>query len=316
VLLAATLFRHLLGGHYADALALNGHARDATRLSGDQPAKLGAARQAPSTATGPAEQAADLLHQALRCSGSRRPRRARAALGSFPRRPGLGLRSAVHHYRQALALYQQAGDPSARRRAGQPRLRGERLGRYDTAVQHHEQALTLFREEGDRTATRALTNLGDIETLLGRHGPAVEHHRRRWTLPKAGDHSGEAWRSSARRRARVSTDPVRRRPPRPGAAFRGIGDRDGEPWALNGLGQAAQAAGRPAARSPTTPPHMRHRRYRRPRPAARAHAGIGDAYRALGIPMRAREHLEQALALYADLGARGRAGPHALATDS
>ena len=315
VLLAATLFRYLIGGHYADALALNGHARDAARLSGDQPGEAQALHGLGTVhlRLGRHEQAADLLHQALvlfRQIGDHVGQaRALGNLGTARARLGR-YRSAVHHYRQALALYQQAGD-----RVGEASVLDnlgsveERLGRYDTAVQHHEQALTLFREEGDRTGeAQALTNLGDIETLLGRHGPAVEHHRRALDLYRqAGDRSGEAW-------ALVGLGDVHARLDRSGEAadhhdralalFREIGDRDGEPWALNGLGEAAQAAGRPAdALAHHTAAHAAAVDTGARDQQARAHAGIGDAYRALGIPMRAREHLEQALALYADLGA-------------
>jgi len=35
---------------------------------------------------------------------------------------------------------------------------------------------------------------------------------------------------------------------------------------------------------------------------ARAHAGLGHAHRTLGDPARAREHFQQAVTLYAELG--------------
>jgi tetratricopeptide (TPR) repeat protein len=315
VLLAATLFRYLLGGYYADALTLNGHARDAARLSGDQPGEAEALHGLGTVhlRLGRHEQAADLLHQALalfRQIGDHVGQaRALGNLGTAQARLGR-YRSAGRHYRQALTLYQHAGD-----RVGEASVLDnlgsveERLGRYDSAADHHEQALTLFREEGDRTGeAQALTNLGDIETRLGRHGPAAEHHRRALDLYRqAGDRSGEAW-------ALIGLGDVYARLDRAGEAadhhdralalFREIGDRDGEPWALNGLGEAAQTAGRAAdalahhaaAHAAAVDTGARDQQ-------ARAHAGIGGAYHALGDPARAREHLEQAVALYTDLGA-------------
>jgi len=315
VLLAATLFRYLLGGHYADALALNGHARDAARLSGDQPGEAEALHGLGTVhlRLGRHEQAADLLQQALVLFGQIGDdvgqARALGNLGTAQARLGR-YGSAGGHYRQALALYQQAGD-----RVGEASVLDnlgsveERLGRYDTAARHHEQALTLFRKEGDRTGeAQALTNLGDIETRLGRHGPAAEHHRMALDLYRqAGDRSGEAW-------ALVGLGDVHARLDRSGEAadhhgralalFREIGDRDGEPWALNGLGEAAQAAGRPAdALAHHTAAHVAAVDTGARDQQARAHAGLGGAYRSLDDPARAREHLEQALALYADLGA-------------
>jgi DNA-binding SARP family transcriptional activator/tetratricopeptide (TPR) repeat protein len=315
VLLAATLFRYLLGGHYADALALNGHARDAARLSGDQPGEAQALHGLGTVhlRLGRHEQAADLLHQALvlfeQIGDSVGKARALGNLGTAQARLGR-YRSAVSDYRQALTLYQRVDD-----RVGEASVLDnlgsveERLGHYDTAAQYHEQALILFRKEGDRTGeAQALTNLGDIETRVGRYGSAAKHHRRALDLYRqAGDRSGEAW-------ALVGLGDVHALLDRPGEAadhhdralalFREIGDRDGEPWALNGLGEAAQAAGRPAdALAHHTAAHAAAVDTGARDQQARAHAGIGGAYRALGNPTHAREHLEQALALYADLGA-------------
>ncbi|MBV9444492.1 MAG: tetratricopeptide repeat protein [Streptosporangiaceae bacterium] len=73
--------------------------------------------------------------------------------------------------------------------------------------------------------------------------------------------------------------------------------------ALNGLGEAVQAMGQSAeamthhstALSLALDTDDREQQ-------ARAHAGLGRAFGALAQPRRAREHLQQAVALYADLG--------------
>jgi tetratricopeptide (TPR) repeat protein len=85
--------------------------------------------------------------------------------------------------------------------------------------------------------------------------------------------------------------------------FGEAGDRDGEAWALNGLGEAANAEQQPAnalarhraALTIATETGARAQQ-------ARAHAGLGTACRALGDVERAGHHLRQALSLYTSLG--------------
>ncbi len=315
VLLAATLFRYLVGGHYTDALTVHRHARDAARQAGD---RAGEAQALHGLGTvhlrlGRHEQAADQLQQALalfRQAGDRVGQaRALGNLGTAEQRLGR-YGSAVGHYRQALGLYRQAGD-----QVGEASVLDnlgsveERLGRYGPAAEHHQQALRLFRQAGDRTGeAQALTNLGDIETRLGRHGRAAEHHQQALTLYRqAGDRTGEAW-------ALTGLGEVHTRLGRPDQAaehhhralalFREIGDRDGEPWALNGLGEAAHAAGRPAdALTHHTAAHAAATGTGARDQQARAHTGLAAAHQALADPARTREHLQQALAIYTDLGA-------------
>jgi tetratricopeptide (TPR) repeat protein len=86
--------------------------------------------------------------------------------------------------------------------------------------------------------------------------------------------------------------------------FREIGDREGEAWALNGLGEAASTAGRPAdalghhtaALALATDLGVTIQQ-------ARAHAGLGRAHLALADPGQARHHYERALAIYTELEA-------------
>jgi tetratricopeptide (TPR) repeat protein len=86
------------------------------------------------------------------------------------------------------------------------------------------------------------------------------------------------------------------------ALFRELGERFSEAWALNGLGEAAGAAGRPAdALAHHTAACAIADEIGSAGLRARAHAGVGRAYHALGQRARARHHYERALALYTEL---------------
>jgi Flp pilus assembly protein TadD len=84
--------------------------------------------------------------------------------------------------------------------------------------------------------------------------------------------------------------------------FRELGDREGQTCALNGLGEAANTAGRPTdalthhttALSVATDIGVANQQ-------ARAHTGLGQAYDRLANPSQARHHHERALSLYIDL---------------
>jgi hypothetical protein len=85
--------------------------------------------------------------------------------------------------------------------------------------------------------------------------------------------------------------------------FRLAGERYGEATALNGLGEAASAAGHADealayhAAAQTAAADFGGRGE-----VARAHAGLAQAYRALADGTQADEHLRRALDLYAELG--------------
>jgi len=86
------------------------------------------------------------------------------------------------------------------------------------------------------------------------------------------------------------------------AFYRAAGDRDGEAWALNGLGEAVHGAGSGAealdhfagARAIATELGLRDQ-------VARAHAGLAHAHQAVGHPLLARRHLEEAINRYTEL---------------
>jgi hypothetical protein len=84
---------------------------------------------------------------------------------------------------------------------------------------------------------------------------------------------------------------------------RGIGDRHGEAWALNALGEVARTAG--AAADSVARHSLAHRiavEIGVIDEQARAQAGLGHAHHALGAGSRARGHFERAVLLYTDLG--------------
>jgi tetratricopeptide (TPR) repeat protein len=90
---------------------------------------------------------------------------------------------------------------------------------------------------------------------------------------------------------------------RQAASHRATGDRDGETWVLNGLGEAAHATGRfgeargyfDAAAAIAAEIGLRDQE-------ARAHAGLALAHQSLDQSEQARVHNEKALTWYADLG--------------
>jgi tetratricopeptide (TPR) repeat protein len=87
------------------------------------------------------------------------------------------------------------------------------------------------------------------------------------------------------------------------AEFRETGERSGQAWSINGLGEAAQLAADPLgalklhleALAIATTDGNRHQQ-------ARSHAFLGRAHRALDAGAVARTHYERAYDIYRDLG--------------
>jgi tetratricopeptide (TPR) repeat protein len=313
--LSTTLFRYLDSGHYADALAVHGHARHAARRTDDLTGQAHALTNlgAIQLRMGRHEPALDHLRQALalyRRTGERTGQaRALTNLGVAEERLGRH-EPALDHLQQALALYRQTGD-----RTGEARTLAnlgvvdELLGRHEPAIGHLQQALTLYRQTGDRTGeTDALINLGDVEGQLGRHRPAIDHLQEALTrCRQLGNRAGEAAALDS-----LGTLNTRHGHPADATGYhqqtlaiaREMGDRRGEACALNGLGEAANATGRPTdalthhTAANTVAADSSHRDQQ-----ARAHAGLGQAHLTLADPAAAREHFHHALTLYAELAA-------------
>jgi tetratricopeptide (TPR) repeat protein len=312
--LSTILFRYLIGGHFTDALAVNGHARHAADHTGDLTGHAHALTNLGATHLllgryGPAaehlEHALHLFRQAGDPVGQAR---ALDNLGNVEARLGR-FRTAAGHLEQALSLHLQAGY-----RAGEAHALINLgvvevwLGRYQTATGHLEQALPLSRQAGDRTGeANALANLGAVEGRLDRLGPAADHLQQALTLYRQlGNRTGEAWTLDS-----FGTLHTRLGQPAQAtehhqqalAVFREIGQRDGEAWALNGLGEAAHTAGRPAealthhTAALTIAADIEARDQQ-----ARAHTGLGHTHHTLANPARARQHYQHALTLYTDLG--------------
>lgn len=327
VRLSGLLFRYLVTGHHAEALALHGHARTAALRTGD---RRGQALALHGLGTGYLQMgryapAADMFERALalfRLTGDIVGQaRARGNLGVVAERLARH-QAAAAHFEAALELFRQIGDLVGEARAltclGDVE---ERLGRYGPANDHLEQGLALSRRVGDEAGEAdALNNLGVVEVRLGRYGPAGEHLDRALELfRRRNDRTGEAWvlnSLGALHTHQNRPDQAVEHHRRALAQFREIGERDGEGWALNGLGEAANTAGRPTealehhttAHAVTLDTGMLDQQ-------ARAHLGLAQAHHALDDRDRARVHYEQALALHAGLGIPGSDRIRALIAD-
>jgi len=312
--LAGALFRYLLGGHYQEALAVHGHARNDARAAGDPAgeavALLGSGtvhsrlcrhREATTDLT-------DALELFERVGDAVGQARALGNLGAVEQRSGRHPEAIAFHER-ARASFRRAGDLLGEARAvnnlGEIEVR---LGHYPAAAQWHREALALHERTGDQTGlAAALTNLGEIEEKLGNFAAAAEHQLRALDVFRGiGHRSGEAWAMDGIGVAYTGLGRPHDAPAYHESAldlFREIGERDGEASALNGLGEAARAAGRPAeAGAQHTAALTVATEADVPDQLARAHLGLGRSWSELGRPEPARSHLHRALDGYAALG--------------
>jgi DNA-binding SARP family transcriptional activator/tetratricopeptide (TPR) repeat protein len=252
--LAATIFRYLDVGHFADAAAMHGHARRAAARAGDRAAEAAALTMlgAAHAGLGRLRQATRALEQALamcRADGDRiGEARALGNLGMADYCRGSYRRSAMCH-REALAIYRAADD-----RAGQARelhalgLVALRQGRYEQAAGHLGRSLALFRAVGTSSGEAlVLGNLGELELRQGRYGLAADHLRRSLGL---GRKIGSRF-CQAQTLACLGVSELRqgRRQQAIGhlrqalELHRQAGNRSGQAEALNGLGEAFLAVG-------------------------------------------------------------------------
>jgi tetratricopeptide (TPR) repeat protein len=187
-------------GHYHDALALHGLARDAARAADDRAAE-GRAHSLTGTVQrrlGEYRAAVDDYTRALeihRGTGDR-PAEAEALHGLGLCHWRLGqYDDALALFTEALAIYREHGDRANEGRA----LHGLALvflplGRYDDAREHNERAIAVYREVGDRTSEgRSLNNLGIIYHRQARHERAQEHYEAALRIAReVGNRTGEA----------------------------------------------------------------------------------------------------------------------------
>ena len=314
--LAVTLFRYLdYGGYYPEAAIIQGHGLRSACHIGDADAEL-----ATLTALGLAylkqgrfQQAANYFQQTLtrgRDAGNRRHEAfALTNLGIASFLEG-SYRKAIGHLQQALALCRETGDPVGEAIAlHNLSLIDWRQGRYQQATRHCRRAVALCHQTRDRdTETHTLVSLGVVDLRLGRYQQGTDHLQRALALSRENGHrDGEA-------EALTTLGDVASRLGRHHEAIgchrkalallREIGDQNREAEALNSLGESLLAAGQSVdvctqhtfALGLATQVGNKYEQ-------ARAHYGLARGYQATGEPGRAHRHWQQALVLFAELGA-------------
>ncbi|MEU7901695.1 tetratricopeptide repeat protein [Actinoplanes sp. NPDC049118] len=313
--LSATLALYLdFGGHFADALTVHAHTRDAAGRCGDLAAEAHALANLGTSLDGlgrHAEAVEELRHALLnfRLIGHRAGEaRALNNLGYAYCRWGHH-EQAVRCTRQGLAIFLETGN-----RLGQADaldtlgIVHRQQGRYDEATDHSRKALALYRELRDPLGeAMQLERLGAIHARQGRPEQAIDHLRQALALDREiGNRLGEADALNElalvhRQQGRYdeATDHYQQSID----LFRRIGNRTGEGSALNGLAETLHAAGQPdrarelhtAVLALTAGTDTVHER-------ARAHAGIASVHHTAGDTEPARRHWHQALTLYTGLG--------------
>ena len=313
--LAATIFRYLdVGGHYAEAITMHGHARRASSQAGDRAAEAEALTNLgvvshEQGADGPAvsyfEQAIALLRETGDRAGQAR---ALGNLGGVELLQGRYGRAASR-FQQALGLRRETGDRVGQARALSNLGRVDLVqGRYRQAAAYLEQALALCHELGDRTGQAYILNyLGCACLRQGRHRQAADYFEQALALnQQTGNRPGEAYvltnlglldlRQDRHEQAMGHIQ-------RALAVFRELGSESGEAEALNGLGEVFLATGQ-ADRA-----RAQHRaalglaaRVGDKYEQARGQSGLARGYHAVGDVGRARHHWGHALDLYTSLG--------------
>jgi DNA-binding SARP family transcriptional activator/Tfp pilus assembly protein PilF len=273
--LATTLYRYLeTGGHYADAVTMHGHARQAACLLADRAAEATALTN----------------------------------LGIISWRQG-SYQQAVGYHQQAMAASVEIGDQRGKAVAlGNLGVVFERQGRYDEAVGCHQEALVLNRETGDRSGeARALGNLGSAATRRSSYEEAVSWYQQALAgFAEIGDRTGEA---SALPDLGLAYQELGRYEQAIGcyqralALVRESGDRIGEAEALNGVGSIMLATGQPdEARAQHAAALTLASQTGDTYEQARAHNGLGAALYATADITAARHHWLRAVDLYSELG--------------
>jgi tetratricopeptide (TPR) repeat protein len=313
--LAAILYRYLdTAGYFGDAIVLHTHARRAAQHTGDRDAEGHALANLGNVhgRLGDYRRAADYSEQALtvfREIGDRYGEsRALTNLGNVYGRLG-DYRQGAHYHRLSITVHREIGD-----RLGEARSLGhlgsdhERLGDYQQATDHHRRALALYREVDDRFGeARTLTNLGLVHERVGDYQQAVDHHERALALfREIGYRYAEAHALTNLGSVHLRTGRIRQAVDHHRqalAVFREIGDRGGEAEVLNSLGETLRAEGLPdQARIQHAAALALAEHIEDSYEQARAHDGLAHTHHAAGEAGPARDHWQQALARYTDLG--------------
>ncbi|MEU7004640.1 tetratricopeptide repeat protein [Nonomuraea sp. NPDC046570] len=305
---------------YEQALRHQQHALDISRRLGDRAAQSRALKNLGITCAelGRAEESNDHFEQALALARelNDRQRQSRVLtnlginherLGHYPR--------ALHCLLQALSCAREIGDPMGEGRAlNNLGFTYCRMGRYELGASHCQLALSIARRLGERTMeTIALQNLGVAYGMLGRHQEALDHHHRSLTLGRQADSQAnqagtlvELGNLHLRLNCHSQAQDCHRQ-------ALTLVDESGDPvtkiTALNGLGQAACSMD-----DPTEALDYHHQALAlaitisHPYGQACAHRGLGDALYITQHIDAATEAWQQALNIFAEIGAPERTG--------
>jgi DNA-binding SARP family transcriptional activator/Tfp pilus assembly protein PilF len=313
--IAAATWRYLdRGGHYADALTMHSTARAAALATGNRTAEADALINLGVTQWrhGAADRAIDSLTTGLTLSelsgDELNQARALANLGIVEAALGR-YENAASRLEQALPHFDRlghaVGKAGAHNNLAVIYIRQER---YDEATAHLQETLRHSLSTGDSIGeAHARTNLGRIATQQCRYAEATEQHELALASSRAnGDQVGEAL-------ALCNLGEVLARQDRFDEAFehqwqalerfRAALDQNGEADALNTLAETLHASGRPEqAVAQHNAALTLASRTADQWETARAHTGLGHAYRTLGDLNKAGHHWRRALALYESSG--------------
>ncbi|SDM53791.1 helix-turn-helix domain-containing protein [Allokutzneria albata] len=256
--IAAVLRRRLVDSHgHGDALAIHGHALEASRLIGDRRAEgtalhhMGMAH----TRLGRLREAQEVLRHAIVVCREADDRYNEAGalnhLGILYERLGR-YADAVECYSAALpfALEQGFRHGEAALRTNLGFARG-RLGEYEQAMRDCLAAVAIHEELGDPgSIAAALGNLGEVYRLTGRYAEALDHYDRALTKAREVDavgvetevlrYIGETHFAAGNGAGALAAYEAAL------TAARLTGDRYEEAHALDGLGRARHAEGKEA----------------------------------------------------------------------
>jgi len=316
VRLSTTLIRYLeAGAHHPEAIAIHGHAGRAAWLTGDNAGEAAALVSLGGVAwsQGRSGSAARFYHEALGLLGESADRFVKArAVGNLGvvELEGGSYQEAEAHLQQALELFREVGDPPGEARTlvnlGLIYLQQHQ---YRKAVARFQQALALCRDVGDTLGeAEALGSLGVVDFRQGHHARASAYQRQALALfREVGHRKGEvdtliqlgltAFQEVGYHQA---CDYLQ------GALLmsRETGHLATEVAALNRLGEVLLATAQPGrARDEHAAALVLARQIASTEEQARAYRGIGNAHRDIGDIDQARQHWQQALGLYLELGA-------------
>jgi DNA-binding SARP family transcriptional activator/Tfp pilus assembly protein PilF len=314
--LSAALFRYLeTSAHTPEAVTIHGSARRAARDIGDQAAEAAALNNLGGLdlRQGHYQQAAGHLEQALELY-----RQVRDPAGQARTLSNLGFvdftlgrcQRAIGYLTQSLDIWRGLGN-----QAGEARTLGTLgefhvlRGEYPQAASDLRQALVLSRQAGDRGCQGlVLGSLGDMDRRQGRYEQAATQTEQALTLLREiGDRVSESEALATLGLVRLrqgdtqrASDLIRQSL----AVCAQTGDLSTRAFALNSLGEVLLATGRAAAARAQHATALEvadqaEDRYEQ----ARAHEGLATTGQADGAPDQARQHWQEALTLYTELGA-------------